>query len=153
MYKKILVPLDGSIVAECVIPHIEEVAAASKDTEVELITVIAPVDLPTRGEIALTPEDLSHISADLSQEAHKYLAKVTERLARSGIKAHPIIITGKPAESLIEYVKNNDIDLIVMATHGHSGISKWFWGSTAEKVTRAVDVPVLMIKAGACQRE
>jgi nucleotide-binding universal stress UspA family protein len=153
MYKKIMVPLDGSIVAECVVPHVETLACSSPDSEVELVTVVAPVELPTRGRIALSEDDLAHIHADLKQEAHLYLSQVVERLCRSGIKAHPIILTGKAAESLIEYIDNNGVDLVIMATHGRSGVSKWFWGSTAEKIVKTVAVPTLLIKAGACQRE
>lgn len=152
MYKKILVPLDGSQLAECVIPHIEAIAK-SLDGEVELISVIEPVEIPTRGKIALSDDDLKAINSEVKKEAHKYLNTVAARLKRSNIKAHPVILTGKPAESLIEYTENNDVDLLIMATHGRSGITKWFWGSIAEKVLRAINVPVLLVKTTACETE
>jgi nucleotide-binding universal stress UspA family protein len=146
MYKKILVPLDGSALAECVIPHIESIAKPWK-SDVELISVVEPIEIPTRGKIALDDEDLKQINNELKQETHKYLLNVARRLENAGISAESIIIVGKTAESLIEYANDNDVDLIIMATHGRSGISKWFWGSITEKVLRAVNIPVLLIKA------
>jgi nucleotide-binding universal stress UspA family protein len=146
MYKKILVPLDGSALAECVIPHIESIAKPWK-SDVELISVVEPIEIPTRGKIALDDEDLKQINNELKQETHKYLLNVARRLENAGISAESIIIVGKTAESLIEYTNDNDVDLIIMATHGRSGISKWFWGSITEKVLRAVNIPVLLIKA------
>ena len=146
MYKKILVPLDGSRIAECVMPHIKTIAKAT-NSKVELVSVVEPVEIPTRGKIALTEDDLKQINADASQEANKYLNSLANRLKRAGIEGIPVVITGKPAESLVDYANNNAIDLIIMATHGRSGITKWFWGSVAEKVLRAVDIPILLVKA------
>jgi nucleotide-binding universal stress UspA family protein len=152
MYKKILVPLDGSLLAECVIPHLEALAKAS-DGEVELISVIEPVEIPTRGKIALSEDDLKQINREAKKEAHNYLDQIAVRLSKSNIRVHPIILSGKPAESLIDYIADNDVDLLIMATHGRSGISKLFWGSIAEKVLRAVSIPVLLVKIANCDAE
>lgn len=149
MYKKILVPLDGSPLAECVIPHIEAIAIPEAAT-VELISIVEPVEIPTRGKIAISDEDLKEINNSVKKEMHKYLDGIVERLKRSDIKAHHVILFGKPAESLIEYVNDNHIDLVIMATHGRSGITRWFWGSIAEKVLRAVTAPILLIKTAEC---
>jgi nucleotide-binding universal stress UspA family protein len=146
MYNIIAVPLDGSPLAECVIPHIEALAKSS-NCEVQLITVVEPVEIPTRGKIALSDDDLKQIHKEMEKDAHTYLDQIMNRLKRSGIKSRPVILAGKQAESLIEYVHNNNIDLLVMATHGRSGLTKLFWGSIAEKVIRAVNVPVLLVKA------
>jgi len=145
MYKKILVPLDGSPEAECVIPHLETIAKTGVK-DIELISVVEPIEIPTRGRIALSEDDLKNITLELKSETHKYLDQVAKRLTRAGIKVHPIILTGKPAESLINYIDSNDIDLVIMATHGRSGITRLFWGSIAEKVLRSVNVPVLLVK-------
>lgn len=150
MYKKILVPLDGSPEAECVIPHLETIAKTGVK-DIVLISVVEPIEIPTRGRIALNEDDLKQIALELKSEAHKYLDQVAARLTRSGINVHPIILTGKPAESLIDYIDSNDIDLVIMATHGRSGITKLFWGSIAEKVLRSVNVPVLLVKNPACE--
>ncbi len=147
-----MVPLDGSQTAECVIPHIEAVTRNSS-TEVELVSVVEPVDLPTRGKIALSEDDLKSINADAKQEAHKYLTHIIQRLGRADIQARSVVLTGKPAESLVDYASNNDIDLIIMATHGRSGITRWFFGSIAEKLMRTVEIPILLVKAGDCELE
>jgi len=150
MYKKILVPLDGSTQAECVIPHLETIAKTGVK-DIELISVIEPVELPTRGKIALSDDDLKKITSEAKKDTHKYLDQVAARLTRAGIKVHPIILTGKPAESLIDYISSNDIDLVIMATHGRSGLNRLFWGSVAEKVVRSVNTPVLLVKNTACE--
>ncbi|MCX6004629.1 MAG: universal stress protein [Chloroflexi bacterium] len=152
MYKKILVPLDGSLLAECVIPHIKTIAKAA-NSRVELISVAEPIEIPTRGKIALSDDDLKQINTDAQKDLHNYLTSIRNRLKRSGIEARSVVLTGNPAEILVDYVGSNDIDLIIMATHGRSGITKWFWGSIAEKVLRAVNVPVLLIKTSSCEKD
>jgi nucleotide-binding universal stress UspA family protein len=150
MYQKIMVPLDGSQVAECVIPHIETIAGKSA-TRVELVTVVEPLDIPTRGQIAISDDEIKQIDDEGKNEATKYLKQVSSRLTRAGINASTVILSGKPAESLVRYAVNNNVDLIIMATHGRSGISKIFWGSVAEKILRATDIPVLLIKTTSCE--
>jgi nucleotide-binding universal stress UspA family protein len=150
MYRKIMVPLDGSQVAECVIPHIEAIAGKSA-ARVELVTVIEPLEIPTRGQIALSDDDIKQIDAEGKNEAGKYLKQVASRLKQAGINAESVILSGKAADSLVRYAVNNGVDLIIMATHGRSGISKIFWGSVAEKILRATDIPVLLIKTTNCE--
>jgi nucleotide-binding universal stress UspA family protein len=152
MYKKILVPLDGSPLAECVLPHVEAIAKPC-GSKVELISVVEPVEIPTRGQIAVNDEDLKKINNAAKKETHKYLDSISERLNRSEIKNSHVILMGKPAESLIEYTANNDVDLLIMATHGRSGLTKFFWGSIAEKVLRSINIPVLLVKANERQPE
>ncbi|MBN1376676.1 MAG: universal stress protein [Dehalococcoidia bacterium] len=150
MYDRIVVPLDGSPLAECVVPHIEALAK-SPECEVQLVTVVEPVDIPTKGKIALSDEDLQQIYKDQEKDAHTYLNQIIDRLSKSDIQTRPLILRGKPAETLVEYIYNNSIDLLIMATHGRSGITKLFWGSIAEKVIRAVNIPVLLVKADPCR--
>ena len=149
MYKKILVPLDGSPIAECVVPHIITLAKATF-ADVELISVVEPVDIPTRGKIALSEDDLQAINSEAKKEAHRYLDNIAKRLDRDKVKTKAIVITGKPAESLVDYIESNDVDLIIMATHGRSGLTKWFFGSIAEKIMRGVATPILLVKANDC---
>ncbi|MEI6186579.1 MAG: universal stress protein [Dehalococcoidia bacterium] len=152
MYQKIMVPLDGSQVAECVIPHIETIAGKA-DTNVELVTVIEPLEIPTRGQIAISDDEIKQIDAEGKKEAHKYLDQVCLRLKQAGVNARVVLLTGRAADSLVRYANNNDVDLIIMATHGRSGISKMFWGSVAEKILRATTIPVLLIKTTNCEME
>ena len=150
MYKKIMVPLDGSQIAECVITHIEVIAKKTA-AKVELVSVIEPLDIPTRGQIAISDDDIRQIDAEGKKEAGKYLNQVSDRLTKAGIKTDTVILSGKAADRLVRYAVNNGIDLIIMATHGRSGISRLFWGSVAEKILRATDIPVLLIKTTTCE--
>ena len=152
MYQKILVPLDGSPVAECVMPHIEAIAK-SESSLVELITVVEPLEIPTRGGIAITDADLKQIASELRKETRQYLEGIVESLKKAGVKATYTILSGKPAETMVEYVNDNPVDLVIIATHGRSGITKWIWGSFTEKILRAVNVPILLVKTKKCEAE
>jgi nucleotide-binding universal stress UspA family protein len=78
------------------------------------------------------------------------LKKATKQLQESVIRVRSEVLAGKAAESLAEYASKNGVDLIVIATHGRSGISHWYWGSVAERVLRSSCVPVLMVRAPGC---
>jgi len=145
-----MVPLDGSQIAECVIPHIEAIAQKAA-TRVELVTVVEPLDIPTRGQIAISDDEIKKIDDEGKNEATKYLERVSSRLNRAGVHADTVILSGKPAESLISYAVSNGVDLVIMATHGRSGISKIIWGSVAEKILRATEIPVLLVKTTGCE--
>jgi len=146
MYRKILVPLDGSKLAECVLSHTEIIAKLSK-ASVELVHVIEPIELPTRGGIALSVDDLKQIELHTKNDAESYLREIVERLKLAGIKAHSKLLIGKAADSLIDYIHNSNFDLVIMATHGRSGISRWIWGSVAEKILHSSSIPVLLVRS------
>jgi nucleotide-binding universal stress UspA family protein len=149
MYRRIMVPLDGSKMAECVIPHVETVAKLS-NASVELVHVIEPVELPTRGGLALSVDDLKQIEEHSKQEAENYLREIVGRLKSAGIKSHSKLLTGKAADSLVDYIQENNFDLVIMATHGRSGISRWFWGSVADKILYSSQIPVLLVRSREC---
>jgi len=144
-----MVPLDGSKLAECVLPHIEAVAKLCT-ASIELVRVIEPVELPTRGGVALSVDDLKQIEARSKNDAQSYLRGIVRRLKDAGIKAHPKLLIGKAADSLLDYIREKDFDLVIMATHGRSGISRWIWGSVAERILRSSSIPVLIIRPQEC---
>jgi nucleotide-binding universal stress UspA family protein len=149
MYRKIMVPLDGSELAECVLPHAETLAKLSK-ASVELVHVIEPLELPTRGGIALSVDDLKQIVAHSKQDAESYLRGIMGRLKNAGIKAHSKLLTGKAADSLIDYIHKSNFDLVIMATHGRSGVSRWVWGSVADKILHSSSTPMLLVRPPEC---
>ena len=153
MYKKIMVPLDGSKLAECVLPHVETVAKACESPEVLLVQAVEPIAIPYGREMAAITsiEQLTAFEAHHRVEAEKYLKKIVARLGKAGIKARAEVINGKAAEALIGFANKNDVDLLVIATHGRSGISRWVWGSVAERLLRSVCVPVFMVRAPGCK--
>jgi len=149
MYKKIMVPVDGSDLAECVLPHVETIASATRAT-VELVRVVEPLQVPTKGGIALTVEDIAQIEKETTAEARKYLEDLASMLRDKGLKVETRLISGKVAESLTDDALNINADLIVMATHGRSGVSRWVWGSVADRILHASRVPVLLVRAPGC---
>jgi nucleotide-binding universal stress UspA family protein len=130
MRERILVPLDGSNLAELAIPYAEELAAAF-NSEVVLVYVSEPAESQYRHMHQL------------------YLEEVTEQV-RGHIKEHAevraIVLPGEPAEQIIDYAWRHKVGLIIMASHGRSGITPWATGSVANKVLNATRVPVLLIK-------
>ena len=151
MYNKILVPLDGSELAECVLPHVEVIAKDCNVPNVILATVVEPIDM--RGGIGhmLGDEDRKKINARHKASAKKYLKQLMSRVNIEGTNVQSEIIKGKTAaDAVADYVSSNNIDLIIIATHGRSGVSRWFLGSVADRILRFSCVPVLMVRAPGC---
>jgi nucleotide-binding universal stress UspA family protein len=151
MYKKIMVPVDGSELAECVLPHIEKLAG---DYETERTVVFMRVEEPAeppRGEGFIVNEnEWERMEASRVAGAEEYLKKLSERVRYKGIKAETVFRKGRVADTIAAYAEKNGFDLIVIATHGRSGVSRWVWGSVADRILRASCVPVLMVRAPGC---
>ncbi len=158
MYKKIMVPLDGSELAECVLTHVESIARGCGSTNIIFVCVVEPVHLPvgteSDGGPVFTEKDAARIRKETdshNQEvAKQYLDRLISRTKYHGLDVKGAVIVGKPAESLAEYAENKGIDLITISTHGRSGVSRWVWGSVADKILRSACVPVLMVRAPGC---
>lgn len=127
MWKKILVPLDGSDLAELALPYAEELATAFKS---ELILLYA-------GEAS--EQEYLHMH-------ELYLEKMAVQTKKIIGRVSPVVVSGKPAEAIVKYTEKNDIRLIVMASHGSSGIIPWAKGGVASKVIEGIGVPLLLIK-------
>jgi nucleotide-binding universal stress UspA family protein len=158
MYKKIMVPLDGSELAECVFPHVESIVKGCSVPDVVLIRVVEPVLLPagtgSDGSVIFNEEEAARIrsQSDLlhKHNAENYLKSLVGRMQPGIPHLHTEVLMGKPADILAAYAEKNGIDLIVIATHGRSGVSRWVWGSVADKILRSACVPVLMIRVPGC---
>jgi nucleotide-binding universal stress UspA family protein len=151
MYKKILAPLDGSELAECVLPHVESIAKGCGVQNVVFLRVVEPFHMPSAyyGP-SLGSEEIKRIDSENKAAAENYLGQVANRVKLDGVEAQKKLITGKAAESIAEYASKNNVDLIIIATHGRSGVSRWVWGSVADRVLRSASVPVLMVRAPGC---
>ena len=154
MYKKILVPLDGSELAECVLPHVDSIAKGCNAENVTFIRVVEPVHIPpTIGDEGYTfsAEEWKRMEAESRAAAEHYLTGLTGRVKYDGINVTSEVLTGGQAADIIaEYATKNGVDLIAIATHGRSGISRWVWGSVADRVLRSSSVPVLMVRTPGC---
>jgi len=153
MYRKIMVPLDGSKLAECVLPHLEAIVRGSEPTpDVLLVRAVEPIAIPYGRERAkiTSMEQLEAFEIHHKVEAEKYLEEMVAQLAKAGIGAKADVIYGKAADVLGDFASKNDVDLVVIASHGRSGISRWALGSVADRLLRSVCVPVLMVRAPGC---
>jgi nucleotide-binding universal stress UspA family protein len=153
MIKKILVPLDGSKLAECALPYVEEIASKMGVDEVDLVSVtervqgFMPIEDPSQplGQY-LRPEAVGK----MERQAKKYLDRIAKGLEAKGIKVVKEVLLGNPAEEITIYAETKGSDLIIMASHGRGGLSKWAHGSVADRVFRAACMPVLMVRAPGC---
>ncbi|MDB4443782.1 universal stress protein [bacterium] len=146
MYKKIMVPLDGSELAECVLPHVEAFIKGFQINEVLFVRVVDPVGVSFSSESSML-EEMKEKESTVKSSAEDYLNQVVSRLKQEGTALHSEILVGRVAGSLADYAKKNDIDLILIATHGRSGVTRWVRGSVADKVLRSSNAPVLMVRA------
>lgn len=135
MYRKILVPLDGSEIAESILPHVKDMALAHP-AEVILLRV-----LPATGVLPSAAEREAI-------EARNYLSAVEKRLQRQRVNVRSSVRHGEDtALEITDYAEANDVDLIAMSTHGRSGVGRWIFGSVAEKVLRGTNKPILLVRA------
>jgi nucleotide-binding universal stress UspA family protein len=146
MYNKILVPLDGSELAECVLPHVEAFIKGFNASDVILVRVVE-TEKSYAGNYAISADLLDKRESERKSTATDYLNKIVNRLKDEGAAIHAEVLEGRVTESLAKYALDNDIDLILIATHGRSGMTRWVRGSVADKILRSANVPVLMVRA------
>ena len=155
MYAKIMVPLDGSALAECVLPHVTAIASSANVKEVVLVRVVNPIRLPASvpatGDFGFREKDRLQLEEHRQTTAATYLQQQADGLAMPNVRISQAIIEGKVADSLADYAVNHEVDLIVMASHGRSEVSRWVMGSVAEKMVRSSCVPVLLVRAPGCE--
>jgi len=154
MYNKIMVPLDGSDLAECVMPHVEAITTGCKITNVVFVRVVNPIHLPVsvpaRGDFGFSENERRELEEQHRQTAYTYLKQIVENTRLEGAVLGYEVLVGKVADTLAHWAEKNGVDLIVIASHGRSGISRWVMGSVADRVLRSACVPVLMIRAPGC---
>ena len=145
MYKKILVPLDGSNRAERIFPYVEELAHAF-NSKLYLLQIVHPefLDATVHGYPAMIYEDLLE---ELSKNAELYLSTVQSNLKQKGIAAEIIIRKGSSVNTIITIADQEDVDLIAMASHGQGALARVFYGSVAAGVLNRANRPLLMIRA------
>jgi len=152
MYSQVVILLDGSELAEGVLPHVLEVIRGRK-SRVHLLSV-APL---TRGISPAVPDGrLTTISAQdeghyVERELEGYLRTVASKLEPVAAEVRVNVRFGRPADEILTFVGDVEADLIAMSTHGRSGIGRWVFGSVANQVLRGTACPVLLVRAGQAQ--
>jgi len=149
MYQKILVPLDGSELAECVLPHVELLARGCQAKSLVFIRVVEPLR-QVAGDYVLDLDQVKKFESESKLAAEAYLKKISAKADLAGALVKTEVLSGPPAEILADYAAKNQVDMIVIATHGRSGVSRWVWGSVADRILRSACVPVLMVRAPGC---
>jgi nucleotide-binding universal stress UspA family protein len=151
MYQKILVPLDGSKLAECALPHVKNLVKKGAEGEVILLKVVY-IHLQRGGEVS-SYFDINEVRENLFRESRKYLAEVESRLASEDMKIKIESLEGnRPADTISDYAQENGVDVIVIATHGYTGLKKLMLGSVALGVLHESRVPVLLIRPESCRQ-
>jgi nucleotide-binding universal stress UspA family protein len=152
--KTILVPLDGSELAESVIPHVETLAKQKGDEELEVVLF----------RVAETPNIPSYYGPELSgvtmnwgefmqqevvrrkKSSIEYLEKMEKRLKSKNIKVRSEVVEGKANDEIISYANKHPYSMIVIASHGRSGFSRLVYGSVAASLLNGVTCPIFMVK-------
>ena len=151
MYKKIMVPLDGSKLAECVLPHVDSLVKGGQVGEVVFVRIVEPYNFTLISEERPPKaEEIIRFDAEARAEGEKYVRAVAERGKSNGVSVKGEVLVGNPSVKLAEFANDGGFDLVMIATHGRSGPSRWVWGSVADRLLRAVCVPILMVRAPGC---
>jgi nucleotide-binding universal stress UspA family protein len=154
MYNKIMVPLDGSQLAECVLPHVQAITSGCKIATVVFVRVIDPgtvsASLPAQGELGFQEKSRRQLEEERKKNAGAYLKKIVDSVSIENAVLNYEVLEGRVAETLADWAKKNNADLIVIASHGRSGIGRWVMGSVADRIMRSVCIPVMMIRAPGC---
>ena len=146
MLHKLLVPLDGSELAEQALPYATELAQKF-DAEVILLWVLQPPPIVPVTEFAVIPyQDEAYVER-AEEQAREYLGGIRARLIEAGIRARVAIVKSiSVAGAIVDFAEKQAVDLIVKTTHGRSGISRWVFGSVASKVLEQAPCPVFLVR-------
>jgi nucleotide-binding universal stress UspA family protein len=147
MYKKILVPLDGSKLSEVALAHVEQLTWELGSSLILLRVVKPPrsVDYPWQEEMMALNRGREAV---FKREAEAYLAARRGELRSKNIDVDTrVIVSEAVAATILDFAEREGVDLIAMSTHGRSGLGRWMYGSVAEKVLQGATCPVLLIRA------
>ncbi len=141
MFEHILIPLDGSTVAECVLPHGLSIAKALL-ARVTLLQVVEQAETGGRTR-SIDPLEWQYSKA----ETVAYLEQVAERLRAAGLPTEQALLEGQPAERVIDHAQAQSVDLIVLSSHGRGGLSGWNLSSVVQKIMLRAHLSILLIPA------
>ena len=142
MYERILLPLDGSPLAEQALPHAAALAERFK-AELSLFTVLGP----SASNLNMPPGAVESAEAAMRELAIDYLDRIAASVQEKGFPIKVVTVPGRPHEEIVRFAETEPVDIVVICTRGQSGISRWLMGSVADRVARSVNVPVLLVRA------
>jgi nucleotide-binding universal stress UspA family protein len=142
-YRRILVPLDGSGWSQRALPHAIDIAR-SNGSEIVLLHVFSPPAQVYAPELAVAGQDT--VVGELRDSMTRYLQGVCAEVRETGVNVHTQMIDNPDVPAAIcQFVRNDDIDLVVMSTHGRTGLARLFFGSVAKAVMEHTKVPILLV--------
>ncbi|MFB6130183.1 MAG: universal stress protein [Salinigranum sp.] len=146
MYQNILVPTDGSEYAEAALDHAISLAQQFDST----IHVLHVVDERLTGLVTEYQDLGTEVQAEMEDDLEAMGRDATEtaigRAEEADVPAESHVVAGVPARAIVEFADDNDVDVVVMGTHGRSGFGRALLGSVTEKVVRSADVPVITVR-------
>ena len=149
MFESILVCLDGSMIAEQILPYAKEQAKRFNSKLVLLRSYkISTMEVAAATQSA-TPSTLELIEQEehsLKNEAMAYLEGVAAPLRKEGLEVACVVLKGVAGDVIVSYTQNEPVNLIALATHGHSGLGRLVFGSVADHILRKSGLPILLIK-------
>jgi nucleotide-binding universal stress UspA family protein len=157
-YRQILVPLDGSERAAAALDHAATIAklASARLALVQVIPSAAmlvsetAVASPSMGMPTVDPylsaSQFESVESALTEEAKVTLGAAAETTRVQGIDTETVLLQGAPADAILAYAQEHQTDLIVMSTHGRTGLARLVFGSVAESVLRRATCPVLLVR-------
>ena len=156
MFKTVLVPLDGSVNAECTLSNVKHLAKEGSIGEVILFND-AEINFPLS---AIHPDDIIYgndydfqaFRQAILDKANSYLDRLEVQLKSEGINVKSVVMEGNsPAQDIADFAQKNGVELIVLATHGYTGLKRMLLGSVAFKVLQLSPIPVLLIRPESCR--
>ncbi len=141
MYRKMLVLLDGSKLAEVVFTYARELSARL-NINLELLHVCSPLEAE---QLPMHQVYIEHMAEMLQKQTEEMRSRIEGQISDPGVKARGKVVVGYPAEEILKYAEENNIDLIMLSSHGRSGIRAWGLGNVANKVIHASPVPVWLV--------
>ncbi len=145
MYKNILVPLDGSKRAEAILPHVENLAL-SLNAKV-IFFIVAEPSLMLEYDEVIDMSTYLERSDKQKKDAESYLASLQEKFRAKGIEVQILIGHGPVTKAIIDAAEEKNVGLVAMASHGHGGLLRTFYGSVAAGVLQRIDCPLLLIRS------
>lgn len=146
MYETILLALDGSPFSERAVPHATELARRF-DARLLLLRVAVPIVGPDDLAYGAIPYTYEHILETEQRRAEEYVAAKAAELSALGVKAEGICRTGDAAATIVDLAVEREAGIIVIATHGRTGVARWVFGSVAIRVLQSSPVPLFLVRA------
>jgi nucleotide-binding universal stress UspA family protein len=141
MFKRILLPLDGSAVAEQALPY-----AIAQAEQFGALLILLRVLEPFPHVRGMSAADIASIKQQAREWAQEYLDQLVADIREKGVSVRAAIVEGRSNVTILQFAETNQVDLIVICSRGRSGVSRWLMGSVADRVVRGATVPVLLVR-------